>query len=242
MKKLILICSLLLPLFAIADQYDQRLVHTNGYGEVKVKPDMARISLSVTATRKAALDAKTEVDRRVNRFLAALKKADIKKKDIIASGLRTNPQYEYNRLTSKQVFTGYIATRNLTVTIRELTQLTDIMDLALEHKIENIGNIRYESSEADKYRDQARVKAIENSKRKAAALAKAYGAELGSIVNIQYYNNQSNFGGIEQDFAVRQTGKVSLSASSTGRQATYLPDEITFSDNIQVVFALIVNQ
>ena len=238
MKNLMFICSLLLPLFAAADQYDQRLIHTNDYGEVKVKPDMARISLSVSATRKVALDAKTEVDQRVGRFLVALKKANIKKKDIIASGIRTNPQYEHNKLASKRVFTGYIATRNLTITVRQLEQLTNIMDLALADKIQNIGHISYESSEADKHRDQARAKAIENSKRKAKALAKAYDAELGSIVNIQYRSNRA----FPATSNALMEARLDVSARGRSQQATYLPDEITFSDNIQVAFDLIVNQ
>ncbi|MCV6604157.1 MAG: SIMPL domain-containing protein, partial [Porticoccaceae bacterium] len=97
MKNLLITLFLILPMLAVADQYDRRLIHTNGYGEVKVKPDMAKLSLTVEVTRKEALAAKTETDKRVNDFIAALKKQGIKEKDIIASSLRTNPQYEYSR-------------------------------------------------------------------------------------------------------------------------------------------------
>ena len=241
MKTLLFICSLALPLIAAADQYDRRMVHTNGYGEVKVKPDMAKLSLSVTATHKEALDAKADVDKRVNHFLAAVKKAGIGEKDIIASRLHTNPEYEYSRLSSKRQFVGYNATRNLTVTVRKLDQLTRIMDLALQHKIQTIGHISYESSEADKHINQARQNAIDNSKRKADALAKAYGAELGAIVSIQYQSRQANFGLVSQPHIEGGRQKMALSAAP-GQQGVYLPDEITFSDHIQVTFDLIVNQ
>lgn len=239
MKVFVAACLLLLPLAATADAYDKRLIHTNGYGEVKVKPDRAKVSLSVSAIHKEALDAKTDVDKRVDNFLAAAQKAGIKKKDITASRLHTRPQYEYSRMTSKQQFVGYNATRTLTVTVRKLEQLTDIMDLALQHKIQNIGNISYESSDEDKHRNQARLDAIENSKQKAAALAKAYGAELGAIVNIQYFSHHNPGAHVMQ---AESADMGMMRAAAATAKATYLPDEITFSDNIQVVFDLIINR
>ena len=51
MKKLLILAVTVLPILAVADQYDRRLIHTNGYGEVKVKPDMAVLSLSASITR-----------------------------------------------------------------------------------------------------------------------------------------------------------------------------------------------
>ncbi|MDM3870949.1 SIMPL domain-containing protein [Porticoccus sp. W117] len=240
MKKLLIAFSLILPMLAVADQYDRRLIHTNGYGEVKVKPDMAKLVLSVSVQRKKALDAKSEADKRVNDLLAGLKKHGLKSKDVIASGVRTQPRFEYSKLSSKRTFIGYTATRDLTITIKNLDKLTDIMDLALSHNIENINQVRYESSQADKHINQARKNAIENSKQKAAALANAYGAELGNIVNIQYHSRQANFG-LEQHMEGRHAARaMSLMADSVS-SATYLPDEITFSDNIQVTFDLIVN-
>ena len=241
MKALLFICSLSLPLTGFADIYDHRLIHTNGYGEVKVKPDMAKLSLSANADRPKALDAKSEVDKRVNNFLAALEKQGVKKKDIVASSLRTNPRHEYNRATSKNKFVGYSATRQLTVTVRQLNRLTDIMDLALSHDIQTIGNIHYDSSNADQHRDRARRNAVENSKRKARALAKAYGAELGAIANIQYHNWQAPFGVAtqpENDMAMARSQATLAGAQK--QNATYLPDQITFSDHIQVTFDLIV--
>ena len=176
---------------------------------------------------------------RVDNFFKALKKADIEKDDIVAPSLKTRPNYEYNRQTKKQDFIGYTATRNITVHIRKLQQLSDIMDLALRNDIQTVGNVRYESSKADEHRNKARLKAINNSKAKAKSLAQAYDAELGSIVSIQYHNRQANFAAFGA--APIFDHSAMLRESSQPRQATYLPDEITFSDNIQVTFDLIVN-
>ncbi|MCV6605323.1 MAG: SIMPL domain-containing protein, partial [Porticoccaceae bacterium] len=149
-------------------------------------------------------------------------------------------QYEYSRITSKRNFVGYNATRTLNITVRELGKLTDLMDLALKNDIQNIGHISYESSEADRHINQARKNAIANSKLKARSLAQAYDAELGAIVNIQYHSQQANYALLEQDSGRHKVSSMAFSSAAQS-PATYLPDEITFSDNIQVTFDLIVN-
>lgn len=228
--------TILLPSVAAADDYERRLITTNGHGEVKVKPDMATLHLNLTATRKEALAAKQEVDRRFNRFLAELKKLNIKQDDIVASTLQTSPQYQYSKIASKQEFTGYRASRSVQVTVRKLAQLTDIMDTALAAKIQNVSHIRYGSSEADKHRTEARQLAIAHSKQQATELAQAYRAELGSVVRINYRSSQPQVRG--RAHAVQAEAFMAKASDSQG---VYLPDELTFSDRIDVVFDLIIN-
>lgn len=236
MKALLLLFAILLPATVLADEFDRRLIHTNGYGEVKVKPDMARINLNVSATRKEASAAKKEVDDRVNAFIDKLLNLKIKKDDIVASSLRVNPQYEYNRAQSRQEFIGYQANRSMIVTVRNLDKLSDVMDLGLAEKIQGINNIQYDSSEEDKHRQQARLNAIENSKLKAKELANAYGAELGHIVRINYHSSHPE----QTQFRPQAMEKMMVSANSDSAGGVYLPDELTYSDNIQVTFDLII--
>ena len=233
---LLLISSLLaLSLTTQAHENPQRrLISTNGYGEVKIKPDMAILNLSVRATHKSGKTAKQDVDDRVNNFLDVLKKLDIKKKDIVASNLRVHPRYEH--YSGSRQFKGYEAVRNMAVTIRELEKLTGIMDKALEQRLEGIDQIRYDHSDADKYRDQAHRLAIENSKTKANALANAYDAELGPVVTINYHKNSPVYGG------TAEMANDGVMAMSRARPGTYIADELVFSDQIQVTFDLIISE
>lgn len=244
MKKLLVTLTLLIPLGASAqvavfaqDDYNHRTVSTNGFGEVQTKPDMAELNLNVTATRSEALAAKQEVDNRVNKFLSAIKKFKLADDDIVASTLRTNPRYEYDRAASQQRFAGYDAARILQITVRKLDQLTEIMDIALGQEIQGIQNIAYKSSKEDELRAQVQRLAIEDSKARAKALAQAYGAELGPILRINYQNQTPVFG-VREEFMTRANA---LSAAQDQAPGVYLPDMLTFRDNIQVVFDLIIN-
>jgi uncharacterized protein YggE len=215
----------------------QRTISTNGYGEVKVQPDIAKLKLTVSVTKKKSIDAKRESDSRVNTLLADLKKSGIGDDDIIAANLQTSPRFEHSSISERQ-FVGYQASRNIEITIRNLSQLTDIMDIALTNNIQTINKIAYQSSSAEQHKNQARLNAISDSKNKANFLAQAYDAELGAISTISYHSNRH----INQSYSESMVMADAKFSSTPSNRGVYKTREITFTDNIQVVFDLIVDQ
>lgn len=212
----------------------ERVINTSGYGEVKVTPDRVVIQLTARATHSDGKAAKQDVDDQVNRFLAELKKFAIPRGDITASQLRIQPRYEYRSDASR--FVGYEASRQVRVALAGLNQLTAIMDAGLNAGINNIDSIQYISSREEEHRREAHQLAIADSKAKARALARAYGAGLGPIVRIDYHNNQVFYAAASPD-AVEAVETVAFKGRAS-QAGVYLPDEITFSDTIQVVFDL----
>lgn len=237
MHKLLVLPLILLTLACQAhDDPNRRLISTNGFGEVKVKPDIAIVNLSVRAIHKSGKTAKLDVDDRVNNFLDELKNMKIKQEDIIASSIRLNPRYEHHSGTRR--FTGYEAVRTLSITLHDMGQLTVVMDQALEQRLEGIDNIRYDNSQMDTHIQSAHQLAISDSKAKAAALAKAYGAELGPIIRIDYHRNTPVYRGVAKASSMEG---VQMMRAAPSRPGTYLPDQIIYTDNIQVQFDLIIN-
>jgi len=109
------------------------------------------------------------------------------------------------------------------------------MDLALTSGIDQIGHIELKVANEQQYQQQAQQLAIADSQQKAAALAKAYGATLGPILQIEY-----------QGSAVRYPqpsfGMKAMSRGATMEQAApgrYLHDKIQFNDHINVIFELL---
>jgi len=227
----LLIASLVLAPLATHAEEQPRTLSTTGQGEIKVAADQAVVRMQVETVHRAAGDAKVEVDRRVNALLAALEKLDIPRKDIIASNLRLQPNFDYQQ--SKPVFTGYNASRDLVVTLRKLDELNELLDAAVGSGINQISQVALESSAADTHREAARAMAIADSKAKAALLAKAYGAELGPIHSIHYH------GASPLPAAKMEMAMVRMAADS-GAAGRYLHDEINFSDTISVVYELII--
>ena len=81
-----------------------------------------------------------------------------------------------------------------------------------------------------------RIGAEHRQHQQAGELAAAYGVELGPIVSISYRSQKVT--PIFMDAAA----PMQMARAESGPVGRYLPDEITFSDQIDVVFDLIVNQ
>jgi len=218
---------------AQADPASQpRTVSTAGQGVAKAKADMAQVVMQTSSLQKSATDAKREVDRRVNSFLDKMAKSGIAKKDIIASSLRITPEYEYNNRT--RTFSGYSAYRDISVTLHDLDKLDRVLEMATDSEIAFIQDISLKSSNEEALRKQAFDNAITDSQEKANALATAYGAETGAVHSIVYHSTQPLFA------PKAEMAMMRMSADSGSAGGQYLHDEITFTDNVQVVFELIV--
>jgi len=218
---------------AQSDQPAPRKVITSGSGLIKVEPNMAQLTMQLEALHKDGGVAKSDVDGRVNLFLEALKTLNIDEADVVASALQLSPNYEYHH--QKRQFNGYRASRTIDLTLNKLEQLNQLMDLALTSGIDQIGHIELKVANEQQYQQQAQQLAIADSQQKAAALAKAYGATLGPILQIEY-----------QGSAVRYPqpsfGMKAMSRGATMEQAPparYLHDKIQFNDHINVIFELL---
>ena len=214
-----------------ADAVAPRTVSTSGQGVAKAKADKAKITMQTSSLQKSAADAKQEVDRRINGFLAQVTKIGIAKEDIVASSLRISPEYEYDNRT--RIFSGYTAYRDVSVTLHDLDKLDQVLQLATDSGISFIQNIQLLSKNEEQLRKEAFDNAIADSKEKAEALAQAYGAQLGAVHSIVYQNPQPLY-------APKAEVSVMRMAADSGSGGQYLHDEVTFNDNVHVVFDLIV--
>jgi uncharacterized protein YggE len=229
-RQILIIAILSLGAVSCDAQTGQRTIITSGSGQVSVPANMAELSVQLQAINRDSTAAKENVDSRVNDFIRALKRIGIDKTDVIAPTLRLSPNYEY--INQKQRFTGFRASRSVTVTLNDLEQLNQLMDTALDSGIDQIGQLQLKVRDEQQFQRQAQQQAIEDSKQKARILAKAYGAELGPIVQIRYQaavtNNPVPYAGT--------TAMMSRSASSDEGQ--YIQDSIQFRDRIEVIFEL----
>jgi uncharacterized protein YggE len=217
---------------AESEQEVQRKIITSGNGLVRVSPNMAELNMQIEALNRDGGAAKVDVDQRVNRFLAALQPLEIDETDVVASSLKLNPNYTYQN--QKRQFTGYRASRNITLSLHRLDQLNELMDVALKSGIDQIGHIELRVADEQQYQQQAQQQAIADSQQKAAALAKAYGATLGPILQIEYQGSVTHYP--EPRFKMEAMSRSSqFDNAAPGK---YLHDKIQFNDRINVIFEL----
>lgn len=160
-------------------------VTTTGYGEVIATPDMATFSVKVVDTTMTAEQAKQSVDKTVEQFLKNLSDAGLSKDNVTSSNLYLAPQYHYPK-SGKAELVGYRASRSIDVTVTDLKNLNQYLDMALEAGINQVDNIQLKVSNQAEYQQKARMAAIQDAREKAASLATGFEKKLGDVWKINY--------------------------------------------------------
>ncbi|CZF83772.1 26 kDa periplasmic immunogenic protein precursor [Grimontia celer] len=200
-------------------------LETIGVGEVVDQPDTATVDVAVSLTRTSAQAAKKASDDAVATLLERLEKMGIARKDIESANLNLQPQYSYPK-NSEPKLNGYRATRNVTVTVSDLSRLNRVLDGALADGLNRVNGISFSSSKEAELKEQARMAAIADAKAKAESLAKGFGESLAGVWEIRYMTSTP----------VRPTMMRMAEASNVA--ASYNDAEITIRDQVEVVYAL----
>ncbi|EKF17984.1 SIMPL domain-containing protein [Nitratireductor pacificus] len=171
---------------AMADQQAPRIVVT-GEGEAVVSPDMAILSLAVlreAETARAALDANNEA---MTAVIAAMKEAGIEARDLQSGGLSINPRYVYpNDKNGEKAprIVGYEVANTLTVRIRDLAKVGDVLDRSVTLGVNQGGGLTFTNDDPSATLTEARKRAVQDAMDKARTLAEAGGVKLGKITEI----------------------------------------------------------
>ena len=169
-----------IPVSSVVSQ-KQDFFTVSGEGKVTVVPDTAIVDLGITINRPTVKAAQSEANSVINAISQELKNLGIKDKDIKTSNYSVYPQYDQTRIS------GYQVSTNLTITVREIDKINQVIDTATAKGANTIGGIQL-TVDADKKKlllQNARELAVKDAKTKAENLAKAAGIVLGKIVNIQ---------------------------------------------------------
>jgi uncharacterized protein len=161
-----------------------------GTGKVSVKPDIASVSVGISATGPTVKAAQDQINNVSNKVSQALKSLGIDPKDIETTNYNVNPEYDY---TNGQKIKGYASTTNLLVKVREIEKINQVIDTATANGANQVSGVNFEVDDKTKAENEARQKAVDEAKKKAEDAAKIAGFKLGRIVN--YSENLGNFGG-----------------------------------------------
>ena len=165
-------------------------VSVSGTGIVKVAPDMAVLTLGVIREAKTARDAVTANNTAMGEILAGLKAEGIADKDLQTSGFSISPRYVYPKRDSKGVqpapkIVGYVVNNTLSVRIRDLESVGEILDRTINWGVNTGGNIRFTNADTESLLRDARALAVKDAVSRATTLVEAAGYTLGSILSIR---------------------------------------------------------
>lgn len=173
--------------FAQTTSDNQRVAQLSitGTGHVLAAPDMATVTSGVVTDSKSAKEALSENSKAMNAVIERIKSAGIEAKDIQTSGFNISPNYDHSKSSySGGRIVGYRVSNNVTVKVRDLSKLGDLLDAMVTEGANTINGINFIVSERDTLSDEARKNAVENAKRKAELYAAASGVKLGRVLSI----------------------------------------------------------
>lgn len=174
-----------------------------GEGRVSYIPDTALVTLGVRTMKSATAElALSLTNQKMNAIIAAIKTLNIPAEDIQTQNLSLYPEYDYKEGVS--IPSGYTASQQVTVKIRNLNVADPSMVSRIITESSKLGaneilGVTFEASNMGELKQQARVKAIEEAKKNAPALADASGVRLGKIVG--WYENVLSGGPYQKMYA-----------------------------------------
>ncbi len=152
-------------------------------GEIHVAPDIATINLGVTSIAKSASEALADNATRMSQVIATLKRSSIASKDIQTSGLNVSAQYAYEQNQPPRL-TGYQASNQVTVTVRELSRLGPAVDAVVSAGANQVNGISFALSDPAAAENAAREQAVRALQAKADLYARATGYRVSRLVSL----------------------------------------------------------
>lgn len=173
--------------------------NVSGEGKVNASPDIALVNLGVQATGSTVKAAQDEMNSAINRVSQAIKALGVEKEDIQTTNYNVYPNTDY--ITGSQRITGYTASTNLSIKVREIDKANAVIDEATKNGANQIGGVSFDIDDKTKLENEAREKAVKDAKSKAEQAAKIAGFKLGRLVNYT-----EDFGGYPVPMALRAMG------------------------------------
>ncbi|MDJ0821879.1 MAG: SIMPL domain-containing protein [Paracoccaceae bacterium] len=188
MRVLVFLAALWVSAAAWAEDMPTMVV--TGEGTAFAPPDMATITLGVTAEAETAVEAMNETSEVAAAILARLDGLGIEPRDRQTSDLGLGPIYAEQTKPGQRVkIVGFRASNRLTVRVRDLAVLGDALGAVLGDGANRLDGLSFGLQEPRPLEDAARRKAVQDALAKAQLYAEAAGVSLGPIQSITEAGN-----------------------------------------------------
>lgn len=206
----------------VADEnYPSNVISVTGVGEAIAVPDVAQFSFSVNEKGESVEIAQDFASKKMNAAIDFLKKSGVEEKDIETTGYNAYPQYQYDycrgfECTSEQKLIGYEVSQTISVTVRDTKKAGELLSGVGQTGVTNISGIAFIVDDEEKFKEEARTKAIEAARTQAESIAKGLGVKLKGVVGFSedagYYPQPYYEGGYGGDMMVKSSVAPELPA------------------------------
>ncbi len=160
-----------------------RSISVSGTARTYVSPDTIIWQISLIEYDKYLPRAKSNCDQKLKSMLEEIGKLAVKPEDVETGRVKIGREYDYDEFGNRIGLRYHVVTRSLTVRQRSVDRFD-----ALITKLISVAEIEVSfdlnSSEIEKHRTDTHLKAVQNARQKAKAMADALAARLGKVLEI----------------------------------------------------------
>lgn len=159
----------------------ERAITIQGSGKVTATPDVAVTTLGMIATAPTVVEAQQKNTTVMNNLNSKLKALGVDVKDIQTTHYYISPKMEYT--DGKEKLIGYDVNQAVTVKIRDLSKANQVLALVGEVGANTVSGLQLTIDDREVYLVEAREKALEDVRVKAAHLSESLGVRLVEILS-----------------------------------------------------------
>ena len=171
------------PNAAPSDTTPEHTISVGGTGKVTVVPDLAHVSLGVAIERPTAKAAREAAATTMTSVVAAIKSLGIDDKDIQTTTVSLAPVYNYPQ-NAAPVVRGYQLSNTVSVTVRDLTKLSDVLDNSVSAGATSVDGVTFDVADRSGLEAKARDAAAKDARAKADVYAKSLGLAITGVASV----------------------------------------------------------
>jgi len=228
MKKFILIVCLFTITTNISAQSSS--VTVEGNAQISVAPDRASLNLSVELDGRDLSAMTKRVAEATNAFLKVTDDLNIKRNDVMTSGVNINLRYRYENKTGRRIFDGYNISRSIQVDLKDINQLGSIIERSTVQGINNIAAPIFRASQEDQIIQNLHTLAVQDAIKRAEALIEPLNASVGKALKIDASSIQS--------ISPPMMEMRALDMNSSLAEQSYSVGQISYSQSVLATFEI----
>lgn len=202
-------------------------ISVTGSGEVECEPDLARVRLAVRSRQATAKEAAKQLEQKITTVIDALTQiAKLPKDDLQTTQLSIH-QDRHKPEGKKEYVIEYVAHTEITVHVREIDKLGQVLDVAHEAGIDELEGLDFDLQDQRSPKRRALALAVKDARARAEVLASNAGMAVGAVLRMTD----------GPDYDIDRSG--SMLSSSIGYAGAIATGSIAVSAQAYVKFELV---
>lgn len=182
MKKILLISASLLFIMSCANQ---KTINIHGTAFYEISPDYVSLTFSIITKDKNYDECQKQNISISEKVFTVLKdQYEVTDDNISTLNYTLKEELEYNGVTRKYDFKGYISNNSLNIRIYEIDKYKEILIALMDAGINQVSSVSFGIDDYEEIRLKALELAFKNARNKAELLALQGGAKLGEVLII----------------------------------------------------------